>query len=169
MNKWAAAAAYRLRVTVFSRNDLAGFVEAHDASAERFYIGLACAFFPAAPLEIGTDEGLAVRFADRREEILKGASPQGHALVIAERVDNLLMVEVESIHNGPEMIAHHFLEMKRSIIAAEEFDEPAQVQMYAVMFCPCEAMVGSIGRVWRFHRHGRDRLCDPFSHGFVLC
>ncbi|MHC2543242.1 hypothetical protein ACVINY_003954 [Sinorhizobium meliloti] len=128
----------------FAGHDLTNLVKADDGGADRLQISLAtCGFLESPALEKDIDEGPAVWFEDLGEEILEGASPKGHGPMVAENLANLLVIEAEFVHDGPEVVAHHLLELKRPVVTAEEFDKCAQIEAV----CVHGWSSGAIGRV----------------------
>ncbi|MEY9195241.1 hypothetical protein ABIA16_000357 [Sinorhizobium fredii] len=121
------------REKAFSGHDLANLVKADDGGTDRLEIGLTAGSFLKPPaFEIDIDEGATVRFEGLGEKTLEGASPKGHGPVAAEKLENLFVIEAEFVHDGPEVVAHHLLELKRPIVPAEEFDEGVQIEAVCV-------------------------------------
>ena len=50
----------------------------------------------------------------------------------ANHLTDLVVIKVECVHDGPKMIAHHFVELNRPVVTTQEFDEGAHVEVVCV-------------------------------------
>jgi hypothetical protein len=80
-------------------------------------------FLPPTALEIVINDVAPVRFTVTGEEILEGAGPQHHELVIAQDFGDLFKLDACAFTGRAEMLIQDLLERAAPLLAAKPFDQ----------------------------------------------
>src|SRR3982751_4469358 len=78
-------------------------------------------------MQISLNGVLPIRLEPPRQEILEGAAPQRRAPVAAERLIDLLELQLERLQGRPEVLGHDLLEERLPVLPREPLDQVAQV------------------------------------------
>src|SRR4051812_26995388 len=105
-------------------DDVTNLIEAHRGTTQSRHISpIGDRFLPPAALKIVIDDVAPVRFTVAGEEILEGAGPQHHELVIAQDFGELIKPDASTFTGRAEMLIEDLLKRAVPFLTAEPFEQ----------------------------------------------